>query len=76
MGAVSDICDLIRHRKAIYAAALQGDLARLRTVHGAGLIDECLRTIAEDEQLQQQRRPPPPPPSRLVPRRRYRLGGR
>jgi hypothetical protein len=73
MGVVSDICDLIRHRKAIYAAALQGDLQRLRTVHGNAVIDEAIRKIVEDEQ---QRQPPPLPPPRLIPRRRYKLGGR
>jgi hypothetical protein len=75
MGVVSDIVDLIRHRKSIYAAALQGDLQRLRTVHGSAVIDEALRQIVEDDD-RPQRRPPPLPPPRLIPRRRYNRGSR
>jgi hypothetical protein len=46
---VEKICDQIRHRKLIYAAALEADLALLRREHGQAVIDECLRLIVEEE---------------------------
>jgi hypothetical protein len=55
-GVMSDIVDLIRHRKAIYAAALEGDLARLRIAHGKGLIDEAMRLLIEQDEERERRR--------------------
>jgi hypothetical protein len=74
MGVTSDIIDLIRHRKRIYESAYQGDIARLKTVHGSAVIDEAMRQMVEEDE--QQRQAPPLPPPRLIPRRRYKLGGR
>jgi hypothetical protein len=65
MSATSDIIDLIKHRQAIYRAAYDGDLARLRTIHGSALIAEALRQIAEEQELQRAALPQ----SRLISRR-------
>jgi len=60
LSALTDICDLIKHRKAIHDAAYQSDIARLKIVHGAAIVDEVLRMIAEDDARSSRRYPPPP----------------
>jgi hypothetical protein len=67
MSVIEDIVDLIRHRKQIYRSAFDGDLARLRTIHGPGIIEEALRLVDAEEEAAGRRRPPQPS-SRLIPR--------
>ena len=50
MSAIDDIVDLIRHRKQIYRRAFDGDLARLRSIHGAGIIEQALSLVEVEEE--------------------------
>jgi hypothetical protein len=48
-GALTDLIDLLKHKQALYARAFENDLAKLRIVHGSGLIDEAMRRLIEED---------------------------
>jgi hypothetical protein len=49
MTAFTDLVDFIRARRAHYARAFDGDLARLRSEHGSRNVEEAQRQADADE---------------------------
>jgi hypothetical protein len=56
-GQIGDIVALLKHRQSIYRLAFEGDLARLRTVHGHAIVDEALRRLVETVEDEPERPP-------------------
>jgi len=55
---------------------ISGVSARFREQSGHGKNAFPRGAAKRTDELQQKRRPPPLPPPRVIPRRRYKLGGR
>jgi hypothetical protein len=60
MSSITDLADLIAANRARLERAFDGEIARLRSVHGNRVVDEALRIIEQAQRRDAHRKPPSP----------------